>query len=907
MIRGERGILLSLLVLAIGMVVPNAASALTVTDQLQLNNKDLKVYTGSRLFDNYDLHVATDDRLYLDAPDLVQVQNSLGVNNTLNVNRQGTNGYATGSKLYDDWDLHMATDDRLWLDAPGFVRVQNDLGLNGDLNIYRKGQQGMATGSSIYDSGNLHIATDDALMLDAPSYVKTQNDLKVGGDLAVTGDTTLGGSLSITGNFLPSADATYDLGSSSMKWKDLYLSGNTINLESGAVTISYDATAAALEIKNKPLSVGDGTTGGELTSSGIGDELVTSGLRVGNSTATTPQHFTQYDDGTLFVMGQSELVGNTLVDGSTQLGVSASDSVTVSDTGNFSQTGATTFSTGTGTVGLNGATTAGSTLAVTGLLSSNGGINADSGAFTVADTSGNVHTSGTLDVDSTSNFDGDVTLTGATTDLFIGGNLAVTGATGLTGLLTAASVDINGGAIDGTTIGVTTPSTGAFTTLSSTGVTTLGDNSSTVAINSSDWDIDATGAVTGIAFDANATGNSLSNVENADLVDDTLDFDKMKDAMTLDAATSVTGAAGNMLSVNRTLTDATNENGVVMTFTASDTTASSTGQMGLYLDNASSTQGLDGLLTLDNSDTSNAVDAAIKIVDAGGGFTNIFDNAGTLVTGANLNLLSGGITFTDVTYSGTLTATTVDLNGGNIDGTAIGATTPSTGVFTTVDTGLGAHELYAMDQNVQTTDAVTFATVDTGQGANELYDMDQNVLTTSDVTFNSVGTTAAVTVGTDLTVTSGARIGTGSTPDSFTALADDSLFVEGQLEVDGASRFDGVASFNDRVNLGAQTFTVTDDGTSNDTLTPTTSYVKLAQDATADVSDPDVAIATGSATDGDLLYIVRTDSNAGNVTITDTPGTLELGSTFTFASGTYDTLELMFVTDRWVRVGGSNN
>ena len=72
-----------------------------------------------------------------------------------------------------------------------------------------------------------------------------------------------------------------------------------------------------------------------------------------------------------------------------------------------------------------------------------------------------------------------------------------------------------------------------------------------------------------------------------------------------------------------------------------------------------------------------------------------------------------------------------------------GATTTNGIVAATVDTGQGANELYAMDQDVRTTDAVTFAsasvgTVDTGQGANELYSMDQNVLTTSDVGFNSV-------------------------------------------------------------------------------------------------------------------------------------------------------------------------
>ncbi len=54
----------------------------------------------------------------------------------------------------------------------------------------------------------------------------------------------------------------------------------------------------------------------------------------------------------------------------------------------------------------------------------------------------------------------------------------------------------------------------------------------------------------------------------------------------------------------------------------------------------------------------------------------------------------------------------------------------------------------------------------------------------------AVTASAAVTVGTDLTVTSGARVGTGSTADHLTALADDSLFVEGQAEYDGIAWFD---------------------------------------------------------------------------------------------------------------------
>jgi len=49
-----------------------------------------------------------------------------------------------------------------------------------------------------------------------------------------------------------------------------------------------------------------------------------------------------------------------------------------------------------------------------------------------------------------------------------------------------------------TTIGATTQGTAAFTTLSSTGATTLGNNTNTVAINSNDWDISTTGDMTGI-------------------------------------------------------------------------------------------------------------------------------------------------------------------------------------------------------------------------------------------------------------------------------------------------------------------------------------------------------------------------------------------------------------------------
>jgi len=46
------------------------------------------------------------------------------------------------------------------------------------------------------------------------------------------------------GNIIPSANVTYDLGSANYRWKDLYLSGNTINL--GSTTLSTDGANLSL-------------------------------------------------------------------------------------------------------------------------------------------------------------------------------------------------------------------------------------------------------------------------------------------------------------------------------------------------------------------------------------------------------------------------------------------------------------------------------------------------------------------------------------------------------------------------------------------------------------------------------------------------------------------------------------
>ena len=88
--------------------------------------------------------------------------------------------------------------------------------------------------------GSLGITTTTILpaidaTYDLGSSTASWRDLYLTGSLYFDDDYTLthdgadfvfNDSLKITGNFLPNSDATYDLGSTSKGWKELYLTGN---------------------------------------------------------------------------------------------------------------------------------------------------------------------------------------------------------------------------------------------------------------------------------------------------------------------------------------------------------------------------------------------------------------------------------------------------------------------------------------------------------------------------------------------------------------------------------------------------------------------------------------------------------------------------------------------------------
>ena len=94
--------------------------------------------------------------------------------------------------------------------------------------------------------------------------------------------------------------------------------------------------------------------------------------------------------------------------------------------------------------------------------------------------------------------------------------------------------------------------------------------------------------------------------------------------------------------------------------------------------------------------------------------------------------------------------------------------------------------LGALDQPLTQASAVTFATVNTGHGDNELYAMNQDVETTDSVTFSALAITNAATIGTDIgsPVYSSGFAGSGwQVDDSEDRLTIDNLTIRKQLRV----------------------------------------------------------------------------------------------------------------------------
>ena len=89
------------------------------------------------------------------------------------------------------------------------------------------------------------------------------------------------GDVAVRGNIIPADNVTYDLGSDTKRWRDLYLSGTTINL--GGVLIQKDQDTGGVQFVTETDS---------MASTKTNDMIVYGNLGVGTDTPLAPIHFT---------------------------------------------------------------------------------------------------------------------------------------------------------------------------------------------------------------------------------------------------------------------------------------------------------------------------------------------------------------------------------------------------------------------------------------------------------------------------------------------------------------------------------------------------------------------------------------------------------------------------------------
>ena len=160
-------------------------------------------------------------------------------------------------------------------------------------------------------------------------------------DITINGNTTLGSNssdiIAITGRInsaiVPAANVTYDLGTSLMRWKDLYLAGSTIVLGNTTITDSADGLTAnsikaAITLKTQDLTVDGNTILGSNTSdlvsingyvntaitpnANVTYNLGTNLLRWNEIHAANVHSVDGYFDGNLQVTGNLVVLGDTL-------------------------------------------------------------------------------------------------------------------------------------------------------------------------------------------------------------------------------------------------------------------------------------------------------------------------------------------------------------------------------------------------------------------------------------------------------------------------------------------------------------------------------------------------------------------------------------------------------------------
>lgn len=108
----------------------------------------------------------------------------------------------------------------------------------------------------------------------------------VSGTTTVRNSLTVTGSIGVGGNIIPAVNVAYDLGSSARRFKDLWLSGTTINLGTETISVSSSGGIAISAINATPIGALIASTGAFTTVTTSSNVIIGGNLTVNGTTTT---------------------------------------------------------------------------------------------------------------------------------------------------------------------------------------------------------------------------------------------------------------------------------------------------------------------------------------------------------------------------------------------------------------------------------------------------------------------------------------------------------------------------------------------------------------------------------------------------------------------------------------------
>jgi hypothetical protein len=574
---------------------------------------------------------------------------------------------------------------------PMTVLRQGATSANVDVGFLFNRANGLVSNVALYwsESGNTFVTafTSNTGVNNGNILVSSYTNLATGA-LSVTGTGSFTGNLT-TGHILPSANITYDIGSPTLRFRTLYISGNTIDM--GGAQITTDTTSGGFAFVPKPTSANPNplgtvfsptgaittinTTGGVIAAGAINTSINNNQgtANFGNVKINSDVSSTSTTTGALVVTGGAGISGSLYVGAVTSSGTIISSTVNAATIGNAGATLTGTLSTAAQT----NITSVGTLTSLTaGAVTSSGTIIASTvNAATIGNAGATL--TGTV---STATQNSVTTMTGLTaigaggTTTTIFGNLAVGGNLTVTG---------NSVSIGASTLSIADPIISLNTPSDLTPLTTI--TTADIGLKFHYYDTSDQHAFLGRAVDTGylewySRGNDTANVFTGTV------YGTIKSGAIVLANTASITAAGTIIAA--TVNAATIGNtGATLTGTLSTATQTNITSVGTLTSLAV------GAVTSSGTVIASIVNAA-TIGNTGATLT------GTLSTAAQTNITSvgtltslavGAVTSSGTVIASTVNAATIGNTGATLTGTLSTATqTNITSVGTLTSLAVGA-------------------------------------------------------------------------------------------------------------------------------------------------------------------------------------------------------------------------